>query len=68
MAWWAWLLLAWAVLAVAGAVVLGRVIQMADRRELGRHQPGEEAESGEAVPRHSPVSGGVRDIPRQERR
>lgn len=68
MAWWAWLLLVWAVLAVASAVVLGRAIRMADRRELGQHQPGEEAGSGEAVPRHSPVSGGLRDMPRQGRR
>jgi hypothetical protein len=34
--WWAWLLLAWAVLAVGGAVVLGMAIRTAERRDLGQ--------------------------------
>jgi hypothetical protein len=37
--WWAWLLLAWVVLAAGGAVVLGKAIRMADRRDLGVDRP-----------------------------
>ncbi len=33
MPWWVWLLVFWLVLAVSAALVLGRMVGMADRRE-----------------------------------
>jgi hypothetical protein len=66
-AWWAWLLLVWAVVAVVGAVVLGRAIRMADRRERGEARQGP-AGSDEAVPGRPTLSRPLRGIPRQQRR
>jgi hypothetical protein len=65
-AWWAWLLLVWAVLAVLGALVLGRAIRMADRRDLGQDRPAE-AGTDEIVPRHSTVRRPPGGVPRQRR-
>jgi hypothetical protein len=66
-AWWAWLLLVWAVLAVVGAVVLGRAIRMADRRDLGQDRPGEARSASPIARTMSPVLGTLRGIPRQQR-
>jgi hypothetical protein len=33
-AWWAWLALVWLLLAVAGGLVVGRAIRIADRHEV----------------------------------
>ncbi|HEX2073736.1 MAG TPA: hypothetical protein VHF92_08125 [Geodermatophilus sp.] len=37
MSWWGWVLVVWVVLALAGAVVLGRSIRTAERRDRGQH-------------------------------
>ncbi|PWW21842.1 hypothetical protein JD79_00983 [Geodermatophilus normandii] len=44
MTWWVWLVLVWPVLALGVAVVLGRVIRMAERRERGRSRAGEDVD------------------------
>jgi hypothetical protein len=38
-AWWVWLLLMWPLLATVSAVVLGRAIRTAERRDLGLDRP-----------------------------
>jgi hypothetical protein len=65
-AWWAWLLLSWAVLAVVCGVVLGRAIRMADRRDLGQDRPGE-ARSAEIARTRSPLISTLTGMPRQQR-
>ncbi len=54
MPWWAWVLMAWGALGVALGVALGRVIRIADLRELGRHRLAEEREPGEKEPKERP--------------
>jgi hypothetical protein len=63
-AWWAWLLVAWPVAAVVGAVVLARVIRTADERDRRQVALGE----GRDDTREKPVSGSLGGIPRQGRR
>jgi hypothetical protein len=45
-AWWVWLLVVWALVAVGGGVALGMAIRTAERRDLGHDRP-EDAVSGE---------------------
>ena len=44
MPWWAWVLVAWVVLAVVAALVLGAAIRTADRHESADDEPGEEVD------------------------
>jgi hypothetical protein len=36
MAWWSWVLIAWVLLALAGAVWLGLALRIAEKRDWGR--------------------------------
>jgi hypothetical protein len=70
-AWWGWLLLAWPVVAVVGAVVLGRVIRTADERDRRRNALGESGRDDgrdDGRTEGKPTSGLLRGIPRQGRR
>ncbi len=42
MPWWGWVLVTWPVVAGGVAVVLGRAIRVAERRDRGADRPGEE--------------------------
>ncbi|SFP13298.1 hypothetical protein SAMN05660464_2161 [Geodermatophilus dictyosporus] len=41
MPWWGWVLVTWPVVAVGVAVVVGRAIRVAERRDLGADRPDE---------------------------
>ncbi|SDC38071.1 hypothetical protein SAMN05660690_1191 [Geodermatophilus telluris] len=49
MPWWGWVLVAWPVVALVVAVVLGRLIRMADRRDLKGDRPDEDPPSEEGT-------------------
>ena len=44
MAWWMWVLIGWPVVAFGAAVVVGRAIRMAERRERRRHGTDDDAD------------------------
>ena len=41
MPWWGWVLVAWPVVAIVVAVLIGRAIRAAERRDLGADRPDE---------------------------
>jgi hypothetical protein len=46
-AWWGWLLVAWVLLAAVAAVVLGRLIRTAERRDRSEDRIGDAPDDGD---------------------